>query len=157
MDVDGVLNVLSATDPGLEFHLVDGDPVWVRPEMAAHLRSLEEAFEWVWCTAWDHEADRAFRRILGLRGGHPYLPYRDPKLPQILHAAQARPFAWVDDEVSKELRDHPHLVVPGHGLTLCTQAEEGLTPEQAEQLMRFAAAHSCSRSEPPVDLPASRG
>ncbi|HXZ64234.1 MAG TPA: HAD domain-containing protein [Streptosporangiaceae bacterium] len=136
VDVDGVLNPWGATDcpPGFSTHdFFPGERVLLSRAHGELLTSLASAYELVWATAWEHNANRFIAPVLAL----PELPViefpvdgRDPyfrKLPAVIEAVGQRPCAWIDDEHRPDhytwaaRRGVPTLIVdidPAEGLTL---------------------------------------
>ncbi|MFI0820951.1 HAD domain-containing protein [Streptomyces sp. NPDC021098] len=140
LDIDGVLNPVLPTDGFTAYEILDFT-VLLSATHADWLRELSSAYDLVWATTWEHEANRHIAPLLEL----PRLPvveftgYRprpdDPKLPAldlfagrkwapILRYAAGRPFAWVDDVMPERLVSRSRLrrdrlllpIDPAHGL-----------------------------------------
>ncbi|WP_372463414.1 hypothetical protein [Actinospica acidithermotolerans] len=81
--------------------------VWLNPDHGPALAAL--AFDLVWATTWEHEANDFVAPVLGLPV-LPFIVWPDPrpdpeggvfwKTPQIVAWARGRAFAWVDDEIT---------------------------------------------------------
>ncbi|GAA3260198.1 hypothetical protein [Streptomyces lavendulae] len=90
--------------------------VWLNPAHGAQLLALADRYELVWATTWKDEANDWIGPPLGL----PRLPFVDwpvmhgraPrgtfwKTQYVLEYAGARPFAWVDDDITA--LDHEYV------------------------------------------------
>ena len=147
VDVDGVLNPWEAEfcpDGFAEYEFFPGEPVLLSPGHGALLTSLADAYELVWATAWEHNANRFICPVLAL----PALPViefplggRDllfRKLPAVAEAVGDRPCAWIDDVHPPDhyewaaTRGVPTLIVD-------INPAEGLTSAVAERLAEWAA------------------
>ena len=106
VDVDGVLNPWEADgcpDGFAEFGFFPGERVYLCAGHGELLTGLSDAYELVWATAWEHNANRLICPVLNL----PELPVvefplsgRDVlfrKLPAVIEAVGDRPCAWIDD------------------------------------------------------------
>ncbi|MFH8983286.1 HAD domain-containing protein [Streptomyces varsoviensis] len=141
LDIDGVLNPVLPT-PGFSAHDLLGFTVLLSVDHADWLRELSGAYDLVWATTWEHEANRHIAPLLELpslpvveftgyrpQPGDPRLPARElfegRKWAPLLRFAAGRPFAWIDDVIPSRLvrrarlrRDRLLLPIdPGHGLT----------------------------------------
>lgn len=149
LDVDGPLNPFRATKPeGYTAHKLptagSSFQVWLNHGHGAMLLDFagQHGFELVWCTTWEHDANKYVGPHIGL----PVLPViefgftaTDWKFGAVLRYADRRPLAWLDDDFElfdpeqqaflEERGDTPtllHLVSPEIGLTandLTTVAE----------------------------------
>jgi HAD domain in Swiss Army Knife RNA repair proteins len=152
LDVDGVISLFGfAPDAGPlpgPLHWIDGMAHCIPENLGERLVRLAEGFELVWATGWEERANEHLPFILKL-------PFRD--LPCLTFDGQAvfgtahwkvdavdayagdRPAAWVDDNLDEECqawaerRTAPTLLVE-------TEPEEGLTDEQVERLLAWAAS-----------------
>ncbi|WP_090852734.1 hypothetical protein [Nocardioides lianchengensis] len=118
LDVDGPLNPWKAkrTPAGYEEHVIENFGVRLNPAHGPMLLSVAEIFEITWCTTWNQGANVD----IGPRIGLPRLPvleldledheaaqFKCPsrrqfwKVSQVIGAVGTRPFAWLDDEVSR--------------------------------------------------------
>ncbi len=147
VDVDGVLNPWCAEGcpPGFSsYDFFSGERVLLSPAHGELLTSLAFAYQLVWATAWEHNANRLICPVLDL----PELPViefpldgRDlyfRKLPAVIEAVGQRPCAWIDDEHWPDhyswarRRGVPTLIVD-------VNPAEGLTGDAAAQLAGWAA------------------
>ncbi len=152
LDVDGVISLFGfAPDAGPlpgPLHWIDGMAHCIPEGLGERLVRLAEEFELVWATGWEERANEHLPFILKL-------PFRD--LPCLTFDGQAvfgsahwkvdavdvyagdQPAAWVDDNLDEECqawaerRTAPTLLVE-------TEPEEGLTDEQVERLLAWAAS-----------------
>lgn len=114
IDVDGPLNPWAATNskrPKMyRRYRIDQYVVWLAREHGRELNGLADVFDLVWCTTWEHQANTDIGPKIGL----PKLPvivFPNPhdrpnarlhwKTASIRVYVDGRPFAWVDDEVSR--------------------------------------------------------
>jgi hypothetical protein len=151
VDVDGVLSVFGfppdADLPG-PFHWIDGIAHCIPGHVGPRLERLSEAFELVWATGWEERANEHLPHILGLSARElPVLTFDGRavfgsahwKLDAIDEYAGDRPAAWIDDNLDEACerwareRKAPTLLVR-------TQSPVGITDEQAERLLAWAAA-----------------
>jgi hypothetical protein len=149
VDVDGVISLFGfdpATPPAGRFQLVDGIAHLLSATAGDHLRQLSDEFELVWCTGWEERANEHLVPALGLPWQLPHLTFTDPpgvaprhwKLEAIeRRAGPRRPLAWIDD-------DHTDcqewaLRRPGPTLLVTTVPARGITEEQVELLISWAA------------------
>lgn len=157
IDVDGPLNpdrTTSGRRKGYTSHRMTPErttyTVYLNHDHGRQL--LELPYELVWCTTWEHHANEWIGPHLGL----PKLPviefdktWRQPTRPdgtyfktwEVVKYAAGRPFAWIDDEISRSdttyvARHHTgpallHRVSPRDGLferdfTVLREWAEGL-------------------------------
>ncbi|NBE50903.1 hypothetical protein [Streptomyces boluensis] len=161
IDVDGPLNPYAAKPerrpPGYTTHRMrpdgwDGDKplrVWLDPAHGRELLVLAEWFELVWATTWKGQANE----WIGPRIGLPELPFVDwptmhgraPsgtfwKTPYVLEYAAGRPFAWVDDDLTR----HDQAYVEAHhsaaALLRYVDPRLGLLRRDFDALAEWAAA-----------------
>lgn len=114
IDVDGPLNPYASSgnqirkDKRYHRYRLLGFVVWLNRWHGAELKKLP--YDLVWCTTWGHDANN----LIGPRIGLPKLPVIEfPeclndhdarvyfKTPTVIEYAAGRPFAWIDDEISK--------------------------------------------------------
>ena len=99
-------------------------PAWISAEMGSMIAGLQDVFQLVWCTAWEHEANRLLSPLLGLPTDLPVIEFPAGamrsewakrhlgswKTPHILAWLKANgldadgtplPWVWADDEVRK--------------------------------------------------------
>jgi hypothetical protein len=149
VDVDGVISVFGFAPHGQlpgPMHWIDGVAHCIPETVGERLVRLAERFELVWATGWEERANEHLPFILGL-------PFRDLpcltfdgravfgtahwKVDAIDEYAGDRPAAWVDDNLDEDCRAWaegraaPTLLVK-------TEAAEGLTDTQVEQLLDWA-------------------
>lgn len=163
LDVDGVLNAFP-TRPGAQYsrHLIDGYQIHFHAELPAMVSALEEVFEIVWFTLWNHRATPGIGPHVGLdqathlttsweRGweaaltagytstGIRQLMYaKTPLLPELVDAQ--RPWVWIDDAHS--VWDQEYLERAGMDPTrfrlVRTDPEVGLMWDDVEEAIAFA-------------------
>lgn len=111
-----------------------GLPVLLSKQMGADLDSLQDSFDLVWATTWEHEANELLSPLLGLPDDlpviewdltHPslqnHLPdrgsWKTPLLVDWLEARPSRPWVFVDDELFRKDRDYvrAHLTDTAEG------------------------------------------
>lgn len=159
IDVDGVLNPYSmkhnkisklgftkqiVTVPADEFHPELNLTVVLNKNLAKELLSLDEYYDLVWCTTWNHHANDILAKLLDF----PKLPVLELSPPtgynsydelfwktSQVHDAfskglyKGRRFAWLDDDLSRKDRvffNHTYgddfhklmIIFPGLGFTL---------------------------------------
>ena len=161
IDVDGPLNPYAAKaqrrPEGYSTHRMrptgwtDGRPlrVWLNHGHGAELLALAEHYELVWATTWKGEANEWIGPHLGL----PELPFIDwpqmhgraPrgtfwKTQYILQYAPGRPFAWIDDDITRF--DHEYVEQNHLAAALLLRIDEriGLTRPDFDALANWAAA-----------------
>jgi hypothetical protein len=162
LDVDGPLNPYAAKPSrrpeGYETHRLvptGHNPrkpfrVWLNPSHGPSLLALP--FDLVWCTTWEHDANR----LIGPNIGLPELPVlefppalkfrnfeRDEdgtywKTHTVVEWAAGRPFAWVDDEI--RAADHEYIANHHRGAAMAHQINpaKGLLPENFDILKVWA-------------------
>jgi hypothetical protein len=154
VDVDGVLNPLSPSEPGrFVRHSVGDLTVRLSSEHGAWLRELAGRYELIWATTWEHHANAYVGPLLGL----PELPVvefsayrrraRDPrfriielleshKWAPILRHADGRRFAWIDDVIPSRIK---RQAWPYRGIKLVhVDPREGITRRQVNDLLTWA-------------------
>jgi len=150
VDVDGVISLFDFdpddAPPG-RFHLVEGLHHYISESAGERLGRLAEAFELVWATGWEHRANEHLPSLLALPGKElPTLSFDEQpvwgtahwKVSAVDRYARGRPAAWIDDSLDEtceawaERRSEPTLLVP-------TQPATGITEEQVERLLEWAA------------------
>jgi hypothetical protein len=152
VDVDGVLNPWLAEgcpDGFALYEFFPGERVLLSPAHGRLLTSLGSAFELVWATAWEHQANELITPVLAM----PELPVIEfplsddlqfRKLPAVIRAVGNRPCAWIDDEHQPDhytwarKRDVPTLIID-------IDPAVGLTTDVAERLADWAAALPAGR------------
>ncbi|MFI6447165.1 hypothetical protein [Kitasatospora sp. NPDC050543] len=120
--------------------------VWLNPAHGAELASLP--FDLVWATTWEEEANTYVAPVLGL----PELPVitwstprPDPgdgvfwKTPDLVSWAAGRPFAWLDDDITRADRDWVAVHHPGPALLHRIDPRLGLLPPDFTTLRAWAA------------------
>lgn len=163
LDIDGVLNAFPDR-AGFRYtrHTIDGYRIHLHNEVREMVSALEEAFEIVWFTLWNHRASPAIGPHVGLadaehlttsweRGWEAAaiagyddeaisrLMYaKTPLLPQLLD--RGRPWVWIDDAHGRV--DADYLVAAGldpRSFRLVgTDPEVGLQWEDVERALEFA-------------------
>ncbi|GAA2455298.1 hypothetical protein GCM10010191_88020 [Actinomadura vinacea] len=154
LDVDGVLNPLSPSEPERFVQHSIGDlTVRLSSEHGAWLRELADHYELIWATTWEHHANEHLGPLLGL----PDLPvvefstYRrqrgDPrfriiqllethKWAPILRHADGRSFAWIDDVIPMRIK---RQAWPYRGIKLVhVDSREGITRRHLDDLLAWS-------------------
>lgn len=120
--------------------------VWLNPDHGPAL--LDLPYELVWATTWAGDANGWIAPVLGL----PELPFVEwPekrsaagrlhwKTPTLLEYAAGRPFAWVDDEITRWDREWVAERYPAQTLLLAIDPGRGLCEEDFETLADWAEA-----------------
>lgn len=144
LDVDGVLNLkgTGAEVPCDQIPASEGfEGALIPLGTAERVSRLTEVYEPVWSTAWLGAAHRPFSGPLRLpEVSWPYLIYAKLKLPAVLRYARQRPWAWVDDEATWELREMnwwPDYERYLEGLIVEPKPKVGLTDEHVDALLEF--------------------
>jgi len=82
VDIDGIISLRGSDPddrPAGAFHNVDGVIHFLSSDAGIHLLALAGAFEPVWCSGWEEQADEHLPRGLALPGGLPFLSFaREP-------------------------------------------------------------------------------
>ena len=147
LDVDGVV-ALDVFEKGLPPGEMRDSPLGFiyLPDRAGDLvRQLTTRFDIVWATGWEHHANTALLRPLGLREELPALSFgkkarigsSEWKLKRVNAYAGNRPAAWADDNLVERhaqwaaARSEPTLLVP-------VDPSAGLTPQDVDRLLRWA-------------------
>jgi hypothetical protein len=147
LDVDGVV-ALDVFSKGLPPGEMRDSPLGFiyLPDRAGDLvRKLATRFDIVWATGWEHRANTALLRPLGLREELPALTFgkkarygsSEWKLKRVNAYAGHRPAAWIDDNLTEPHaqwasgRPEPTLLVP-------VDPRAGLTPQDVDRLLRWA-------------------
>lgn len=159
VDVDGVLNPWQALrrPAGFTEHFFPGSPrVWLSAAHGELLNSLAGAFELVWATAWEEDANTYLAPVLSL----PPLPVIEfsgiqqrglvfAKLPAVIAAVGDRPCAWIDDQHGAE---HRAWAAGRQAPTLILDIDPavGLTAAVAGQLAAWAADLAPGRPAEPA-------
>ncbi|HEX4110636.1 MAG TPA: HAD domain-containing protein [Solirubrobacteraceae bacterium] len=151
VDVDGVLNCFGEKDslPPLEAEFRALRYTIRVPEgTSARVARLQRAFACVWATTWEHFAFVALGEPLGLSEQWPVVELLSDdnggtrKLADIIAFAGERPCAWIDDELQDDADEwasgRQAAGIPT--LLVRTVADVGLTEEQTQQLLDWAAA-----------------
>lgn len=136
LDVDGVLNCLSATVPVEHINPGTGFEAYVPAGTRERLTLLAEHYEPVWATAWMSSAHAPFRQHLQLPvSAWPYVRWAEYKLPAMLRYAGGRPWAWIDDDAEWEIKalGWTEAMVPG--LVIVPDPRVGLTGEHVRELL----------------------
>jgi hypothetical protein len=135
-----------ANRPAGTFEMVDGIHHYLSASAGAHLRTLSESFELVWCTGWEEKANEYLPRALALPTELPYLSFDRAvgranthwKLDAIdAYAGPERPLAWIDDALAPEcFQWATHR--PGPTLLVETEPAIGITAAHVKQLLNWA-------------------
>jgi hypothetical protein len=136
VDVDGVLCPYFEGDPlpGYECIDAEGTPVWVCRQHGHWLNDLTGWFDLVWATTWESDAARLLAPVLGLPD-MPVIEFTSSmvtdswKLDDIASYVGDRAFAWVDDEIGRDVdawaveRGIPSLLLRVDGTIGLTEAD----------------------------------
>ena len=161
IDVDGPLNPYAASNNtinkfnrqnparGYRTHKISGYKVRLARWHGTSLKALDHIFDLAWATTWEQQANTE----IGPRIGLPDLPvisFQDlpdqPPVPglywktsTIVDYCKGRPFAWVDDEISRI--DEQYVTDRHHAPAklLKINPATGLTPEHFDELEDWAA------------------
>lgn len=122
---------------------LDGLRVLLSTRHGAWLTGLAAAFDLVWATSWEEDADRLIAERVGLPRGLPVIRFDASrtgwmdKLPDVIRFVGDRPSAWLDDDPGPgahswaAARSVPTLLVqPDHRI--------GLTEAHIDTLRTFA-------------------
>jgi hypothetical protein len=156
LDVDGVAApvgpaTLEETEPPAGYRTWP-DAMWsvyVHEALDQWGRELDEKFEVLWTTTWQHNAPVAIGEPAGLPDW-PYLPldhsdverlrdklgHKIAAISKVL-AADPRPFAWIDDDLV-EPGPTRILEIDLPKLLIKPVTDVGITREQVDQLLAFA-------------------
>jgi hypothetical protein len=150
LDIDGVLCPVGDVLPsGCELLTCEGTEVFFDGRNIDRLRRLGACFTLCWASSWEEHANRR----LGPAHGLPPLPVvllgdsedaetETWKLPAIVAFAGVLPLAWVDDDLWEDAfawaRDRRAAGIPT--LLVRPDSWRGLTEEQTQQLLTFAAS-----------------
>jgi len=147
LDVDGVLCPLGSGDGEMVESSNGYGSIRYARALPARLATLAEAFDLIWATSWQEEANEVLCPLFGLPP-LPIVPFGDLrfkqgqtwKLPAIRKYVRDRPLAWLDDEIGGHdaRRWAQRRKVPT--LLLDVRADVGLTDEHVDALLRFSAS-----------------
>ena len=151
IDVDGVLNPFTAqvVPEGFSEHRLNGMRVLLSARHGIWLRELSAEFDLTWATTWEEDANTVIAPLLGL-SELPYIRFSPPdptyegytlKLPDVIAFVGDRPLAWVDDDLSADVRYWSHwrrtqLGIPT--LLVDVYPRLGLGELHVERLREFA-------------------
>ena len=164
VDIDGVVSLFGFdrsgvgphTRPDVTFHTIDGIPHFLSRSAAAHLLSLAEHFDLVWCSGWEEKAEEYLPHLLGLPAGLPFLRFERGqsagksisghwKLDAIDAHAGPRALAWIDDAFDASC--HAWAAArPAPTLLVLTDPAYGLTSQEASLLGAWARERSPARA-----------
>jgi hypothetical protein len=163
VDIDGVISLFgggvvggtggrTAIDqnarPAGIFQAIDGIPHFLSSVAAAHLVTLADDFDLVWCSGWEEKAEEYLPHLLGVPAGLPCLRFERSrgtgsslgghwKLTAIDAYAGARPLAWIDDAFDESC--HAWAAArPAQTLLVQTLPADGLTAVEASVLRTWA-------------------
>lgn len=162
VDIDGVVSLFGfppppAPPPAGAFHSIDGILHFLSADAAAHLLTLGELYELVWCSGWEERADEYLPSLLGLPAGLPFLRFDTAartssgsgssthghwKLSAIDAHAGSRPLAWIDDCLDAPCHEWAAARVARGAPTLLVQTQPavGLAAEHVRELTRWAGS-----------------
>jgi HAD domain in Swiss Army Knife RNA repair proteins len=151
VDIDGVISLFGFDPHALPdgaFQTIDGIPHFLSRAAAAHLLTLVEDFDLVWCSGWEEKAEEYLPRLLDLPAGLPFLRFERSrgagrsinghwKLDAIDTYADAHPLAWIDDAFDESC--HAWAAArPAPTLLVQTVPADGLTSREALLLATWA-------------------
>lgn len=147
LDVDGVLNPFGPACPAgfAEHCLFPGEePVRVNPGHGAWIAELLGAFDVIWATSWNEDANRLLAPLLGIAPlpvlAMPPAPFQPgAKVPLIASRAGSRPAAWIDDAHAPEAHAWSHARQAPTMLTT-TDPAVGLTRADVGQALDWAGS-----------------
>ncbi len=168
VDIDGVISLFggggagigggidSSARPDGVFHSIDGIPHFLSRSAAAHLLSLAEQFDMVWCSGWEEKAEEYLPHLLGLPAGLPFLRFARSqgagksinghwKLDAIDAHAGSRALAWIDDAFDESCHAWS-AARPAPTLLVLTDPAYGLTSQEASLLQTWARERSPVRA-----------
>ncbi len=154
LDIDGVISLFGfdpAQPPRGSYHSIDGIPHFLAGEAGAHLHTLSEPYEQVWCSGWEEKANEYLPHLLGLPGPLPFLTFeRAPgradahwKLAAIDAHAGHRALAWIDDAFNGACHEWARRRA-APTLLLATSPERGLQRKDVAELLAWADAQAGS-------------
>lgn len=175
LDIDGVLNAFPPR-AGKEYSrlTIDGYPIHLHHEAPAMVSALEQAFEIVWFTLWNHRAAPGFGPHVGLRDVEHLTTswergweaaaaagYGDPEIRQLMYAKTPllpglvdpqRPWVWIDDAHTRWDQEYLETagLDPRDFRLIGTEAEVGLTWEHVQRAIGFARAEVRELSKEPL-------
>jgi hypothetical protein len=144
LGLDGALNGA--------LHTIEGIPHFLSSAAAAHLLTLAEDFDLVWCSGWEEKAEEYLPHLLDLPAGLPFLRLQRSqgagrsinghwKLDAIDTYAGTRALAWIDDALNSAChawaatRLAPTLLVETDPAVGLSSAEAELLTEWAQTLL----------------------
>jgi hypothetical protein len=168
VDIDGVISLFggggagigggidSSARPDVVFHSIDGIPHFLSRGAAAHLLSLAEQFDLVWCSGWEEKAEEYLPHLLGLPAGLPFLRFARSqgagksinghwKLDAIDTHAGSRALAWIDDAFDESCHAWS-AARPTPTLLVLTDPARGLTSQEASLLESWARERAPARA-----------
>jgi len=153
VDVDGVLapfgHGASEEERAAEGTLdVDGLGIRIVRDLRGWISRLEDAFECVWATAWEHKAPLVFGRVFRFGSGWPVIPFSGPNgggpTWKLVHVAgwceenaAGRRVAWIDDDLSWDAREWARR--RDETLLVRTDPARGMTAADVDRLLAWAA------------------
>lgn len=145
LDVDGVLNPFGSDCPAgfMEHDVFPGEePVRVNPEHGTWISELRAAFDVIWATFWNEDANRLLVPLLRIDPlpvlAMPSAPaVSATKVPLIASYAGRRPAAWIDDAHPPEARAWSQGRQAPTSL-VTTEPTIGLTRPQVRQALDWA-------------------
>ena len=153
LDVDGVLNPFGPACPAgfAEHDLFPGEePVRVNPEHGAWITELLGAFDVIWATFWNEDANRLLVPLMHIDPlpvlAMPSVPSPPgAKVPLIASFAGRRPAAWIDDAHPPEARAWSQA---RQAPTMLITAEPavGLTRAHVRQALEWARSLATRRA-----------
>ena len=145
LDVDGVLNPFGPGCPAgfTDHHLFPGEePVRINPEHGTWITELLEAFDIIWATSWNENANRLLAPLLHIDPlpvlAMPRSSFQpSEKVPLIASCAGKRPALWIDDIHTPEARTWSQgRQVPT--MLITTEPTVGLTRAAVRQALDWA-------------------
>jgi hypothetical protein len=158
IDIDGVLNphVGPGIEAGPEFevHAIHNQIVRLNRMHGAWLHSLLAAYDLVWATTWEEDANRLIAPAIGAPDDLPVISFPDRdslgwtwKLPAVRGYVQNRPAVWLDDDPGEGAeewaaqRGVPTRLIRPNGY-------DGWRESELEELWTFVRTSGDGRSSP---------
>lgn len=151
LDVDGVINTVSPNEETGNMMECEGFRICMPKRTKERIEWLSKHFTMVWCTTWEHMANKHFTPYWGLEEW----PVVEWRLEQTTHRefkldgirryleanAEGCPFVFIDDDAAWELLQWPHDITaefPQSHQIIIPELREGLTDENVIEAVKFA-------------------
>jgi hypothetical protein len=148
LDIDGVLNphVRPGLDvpPLFETHSVAGQVVRLNPLHGEWLHQLTYAYELVWATTWEEDANKLIAPLIGAPTNLPFVSFADYdsqgwtwKLPAVQRFVGIQPVVWLDDGPGEGAEEWATSRVPATRL-IQPDGYAGWSEDEYQQLLAAA-------------------